>query len=140
MRSGERGGCTSKIDCVLTLIRFFFLFPRGELTPEVCPSIWLHSMFIYTKSEAWTAFPGAQTELLVYCFVHTTGYCLLPVCCSEYTTLNTTPYDVSVFDISRNAYFTITPNSTLKIPKRRVLVSRGCEIAHRGKHDRLNAG
>jgi len=45
-----------------------------------------------------------------------------------------------VFDISRKAYFTIIPDSNLKIPKRCVLVSRGCEIAHRAKHDRLNEG
>jgi len=123
-----------------TDMNFFTCFRVENSLLKCVQAFWLHPIFIYTVNLK----RGLYSQV-----------CKLDCCC---TVLYILPANVSyryaavnirlstqlvttyVFDISCKAYFTIIPESIFKIPKRCVLVSRGCEPAHRGKHDRLIKG
>lgn len=51
----ERGGCTSKIKCLLTYVdtRIFHCFGVGELTPEFCPGVLNTPSIAYHLSLLW---------------------------------------------------------------------------------------
>lgn len=103
-------------------------------------AFWLHSIFIYTVNLK----RGLYSQVCKLNCRSTVLYIIPATVSYRYAAVNirlsTQQLTTYAFDISRQAYFTIIPDSILKIPKRCVLVSRRCEIVHRGKHDRLIEG
>jgi hypothetical protein len=124
----------------LHLYEFFYLLRVENSLLKCVQAFWIHSIFIYTVNLKRGLY-SQVCKLNCWC---TVLYILPATVSYRYAAVNirlsTQLLATYVFDISRKAYFTITPDSILKIPKWCALVSRGCEIVHRGKHDRFIEG
>jgi hypothetical protein len=121
-------------------MNFFTCFRVENSLLKCVQAFWLHSTFIYTVNLK----RGLYSQVCKLKCWYTVLYILPATVSYRYAAVNirlsTQLLTTYVFDISRKVYFTIIPDSILKIPKRCVLVSRGYEIVHRGKHDRLIEG